>query len=384
MVRKDDGGIAEAADDDAVVKNAPAPVARSIHAISAAAANSEWEAIVADAKKTAPTFRGLSNSVEKARRKRRDAEIVGTDEYELPTEEKVVLLVARSLNDRMSLPGHFYRCLVKEHRARAEARSKDEGNAWRVTEDEKRSGDDKHLMGTGESHSSKNLPQCRDAHFVIHHVMATLIEYRPGFTLSPQLAVKMAAAVEAFVFGELYDPIFAELVGETRDLDEALMKKIGAYEIECLQRTCRGDSMACSRRKIREEDISVEALEALLRLPEARVPSDKLRYCVNFVESISSHFCGSSSNTPDVMQSVKSKVTSGPSMGADSLLKMVCEHIIVGKVPHLNAELKFLEEFATDEHVLKGKEGYALVTLQSSLRFLNLSDDIEHDVITQS
>ena len=67
-------------------------------------------------------------------------------------------------------------------------------------------------------------------------------------------------------------------------------------------------------------------------------------------------------------------------MSADYLLKMVCEHIIVAKVPRLNAELAFLEEFARDEQLLRGKEGYSLVTLQASLHFLNASNDFDADI----
>mmetsp|Transcript_6712 Transcript_6712/g.8618 ORF Transcript_6712/g.8618 Transcript_6712/m.8618 type:complete len:119 (-) Transcript_6712:40-396(-) len=76
----------------------------------------------------------------------------------------------------------------------------------------------------------------------------------------------------------------------------------------------------------------------------------------------------------------KKKKSGAQVMGADSLLKMVCEHIIVAKVPSLNAELVFLEEFARDEQLLRGKEGYSLVTLQASLHFLNASTDFNEDI----
>ena len=64
----------------------------------------------------------------------------------------------------------------------------------------------------------------------------------------------------------------------------------------------------------------------------------------------------------------------------DSLLEMVCQHIIAAKVPSLNAEIVFLEEFARDEQLLRGKEGYALVTLQASLHFLNTSTNFGRDI----
>jgi hypothetical protein len=62
---------------------------------------------------------------------------------------------------------------------------------------------------------------------------------------------------------------------------------------------------------------------------------------------------------------------------------MVCQHIIAAKVPNMNAEILFLEEFARDEQLLRGKEGYALVTLQASLHFLNTSTDFDTDIFGQ-
>ena len=53
-------------------------------------------------------------------------------------------------------------------------------------------------------------------------------------------------------------------------------------------------------------------------------------------------------------------------MCADSLLKMVCQHIVFANVSHLNAECLFLEEFAKDEQLLRGREGYALVSRYQS------------------
>eukprot|EP00797_Seminavis_robusta_P037099 Sro969_g226270.2 (122) ;mRNA; r:32229-32594 len=50
---------------------------------------------------------------------------------------------------------------------------------------------------------------------------------------------------------------------------------------------------------------------------------------------------------------------------------------------YINAEVAFLEEFARDEQLLRGKEGYALVTLQASLHFLNMSNDFERDIFGQ-
>jgi len=379
MVREGDCAASDVGGENTADKSVLTPSSRVVAVAASAVADKDWKAIVAKAKKSAPTPRGRSKYVEKERRKRRDAEIVGSEEYELPAEDKVVLLVSCSLNDRTDLPGHMFRCLVREHRARAEARRRDKEIIEMIGIGVKLEvgGNDKQ-----KDVAIPNLPQSRDARFVIQHVIATLREARPGFGISSRLEKKMATAVEALVFGELYDDVFAEIVEETRKMDDALMKKIGSYEIERLHRIGTGKAMACSKRKIQGEDVSVEALEALLRLPEARVPSEKLSFCVSFIESISSHFFGKSNDREHL--DGKENQLANRSIGADSLLKMVCEHIIVAKVPHLNAELMFLEEFSTDEHALKGKEGYTLVTLQSSLQFLNASDDIERDIIIDS
>jgi hypothetical protein len=56
---------------------------------------------------------------------------------------------------------------------------------------------------------------------------------------------------------------------------------------------------------------------------------------------------------------------------------MVCQHLIVAKVPNLNAEISFLQEFAHDDQLLRGKEGYALVTLQASLHFMNVCPNFD-------
>ena len=40
-------------------------------------------------------------------------------------------------------------------------------------------------------------------------------------------------------------------------------------------------------------------------------------------------------------------------------------------------------EFARDEQLLRGKEGYSLVTLQAALHYLNSSNDFEQDIFGQ-
>jgi len=259
--------------------------------------------------------------------------------------------------------------------------------------------------------------RCQDAHGVIKHVTATLIETRPDLNATPRLTELTNTAVEALVFGELYDFVFAEIKKEVMEKDSLLMQKIGEFEMnhylkrkyrhhqqQQLQTRPKKEEEEAEDYPITGESISVGALEALLSIPEARTPVDKLAYCVRFLEMISVHFSNdtdhydSNRNESQYLQNrqkdrneedettaaendkKKKKKSGAQVMGADSLLKMVCEHIIVAKVPSLNAELVFLEEFARDEQLLRGKEGYSLVTLQASLHFLNASTDFNEDI----
>ena len=303
------------------------------------------------------------NAADRAKKKRNqvDADIIEFGEHEIPTVDKVVLIVSRSLNDRSSLPGHVYSVLIQRHRERNGERNR--RTADRIEEAE--------LIDVVKLYSRG----CRqDAHGVIKHVTATLLEVRPGLGSTLSLTELTATAVERLVFGELYEDIYEEIVEEAAAMDEALMKKM--YEFEMEHRATResiGGEEDADRGESRgggypisQDDISIGALEALLSLPEARTPADKLDLCVRFLEEMSRHFDNARNRSK--------------AMSADYLLKMVCEHIIVSKVPRLNAELAFLEEFARDEQLLRGKEGYSLVTLQASLHFLNASKDFNADI----
>ena len=319
----------------------------------------------------------------KVRRNEVDADIVNSDEYEIAAEDKLVLIVSRSLNDRLSLPGHVYSKLVQEHKDRAEKRKSEET----AEKDEKKAADTSTHRGDNDNNDDGNdessedeepsgefsRARRQDAHGVIKYVTATLLEVRPGLGATSRFTELTASAVEGLVFGELYDAVFEEICDETKGTDDALMTKMYEFEMDhhSKRRTCMelsdgehyGD---CMEFPISDENISVEALEALLSLSETKSPVDKLDCCVKFLEAVSVHFDNAAGG--------------GKAVSADYLLKMVCEHIIVAKVPRLNAELAFLEEFARDEHLLRGKEGYSLVTLQASLHFLNASKDFDADI----
>ena len=333
----------------------------------------------------------------KIRRNEVDADIVNSDEYEIATPDKVVLIVSRSLNDRLSLPGHVYNKLIHEYRRRAEERKVEK--AAKISSDEKitetklidnndaaGNNDDGARFCDGENEEESNFCRARrqDAHGVIKHVTATLLEVRPGLGATSSLTELTASSVESLVFGELYDSVFEEICEETAQKDDALMTKMYEFESDHqARRKARMEELSDSRGwatdvddedefvdcvefPIADENISVDALEALLSMSDAKSSVDKLEFCVKFLEAISVHFDQAAGG--------------GKSVSADYLLKMVCEHIIVAKVPRLNAELAFLEEFARDEQLLRGKEGYSLVTLQASLHFLNASKDFDADI----
>jgi Vacuolar sorting protein 9 (VPS9) domain len=321
-----------------------------------------WEQICDRAKRDAPVFQGTgvlrmltaspAEKAEIAKKKRyeRDVDIVHTDEFELPTEEKVLLLVSRILNNKLSLPGHMYRALIEEYQIRSRERT---------LETISRKGEDlEKIVQLGESKDDKILDSSEirfrrlDAHAVIKHITATLLEVRPGLSYSPTITEMTATAVEALVFGEIYDSVFEEILEETSPVDVSLMERISCFLNE------RRDEL------LNLHDVSQEALLALAAIPEAHTPVDKLRYCVLFLDRLSEHF--SAPNKRAVC--------------ADLLLKQVCLHLAVANVPYMNAEITFLEEFARDEQLLRGREGYALVTLQASMHFLNSSDNFERDI----
>jgi hypothetical protein len=325
----------------------------------------------------------------KIRRNEVDADIVNSDEYEIATPDKVVLIVSRSLNDRLSLPGHVYNKLIHEYKRRAEERKIEEtdtnsnGKRKETKAIDNDNADD--ADGSDDEDDESNFCRARrqDAHGVIKHVTATLLEVRPGLGATSRLTELTASAVESLVFGELYDSVFEEICEETGYKDDALMSKMYRFESEhqarrkaCMEELSdsreegggEGDDefVDCVEFPITDENISVGALGALLSMSDAKSSVDKLEHCVKFLEAISVHFDQAAGG--------------GKAVSADYLLKMVCEHIIVAKVPRLNAELAFLEEFARDEQLLRGKEGYSLVTLQASLHFLNASNDFDADI----
>ncbi|KAL7552853.1 hypothetical protein ACHAWF_016101 [Thalassiosira exigua] len=244
-------------------------------------------------------------------RYRKDSDIIDADASELPLCEKVHLLVNRILNDKTSLPGYQYRYLVLKHKQRTTLG--DEAEAEKREESPLRS-------------------SRQDAHGIIKHVTATLLEGRPGLASSSAMTELCASAVEVLVFAELYDDAFGEKVQTKEEKDECLLGEVNM------------------------PSVSQSAIAALNALPQARTPTDKVERIVKFLEHVSDHF---------------SALFEGRHVDADTLLNMVCQHVVAANVRHFHAEVAFIEEFSGDKRLMSGKEGYALTTLQASIHYLD-------------
>ena len=327
-----------------------------------------WHDIWAEAQRTSPSSSApifsLFSTTDSIKQDRYEKTSDICEEEDIPIEEKVLLLVSRVLSDKGSFPGHVYRCLMKAFKNRCQERNELRDTLSQDKEDFPHLFDDapEESVNMGDEVKVSLSPRARreDTHGVIKYITATLLEVRPGLASTAEITETTASVVEALVFGEVYDLVYEEIAIEATEKDKHLIEKIDDFEFTRVERT---GMPLCT-----EQVVSQEAIAALKRIPENHTAVDKLRHCVAFLEKISEHFASVSSST---------------AMGADSLLKMVCQHLVAAKLPGVNAEVAFLEEFARDQQLLRGKEGYALVTLQASLHFLNMSRDFERDIFGQ-
>ena len=307
----------------------------------------------------------LSNDSLESKRRRYELhdDILATTEYEIPIMDKIFLLVSRIMNDKLSLPGHVYRYLLVFFRERCHEqgslenihKSLQEGS---VVNDKEQAYWLSDFVANPSNQGEPVLHRTRrqDAHAIIHYVTAVLLEVRPSLATSPWSTELASTAVEFLVFGEIYDSVMQEIEVEYSNKDILLLERIAEFE-----RT--QTPLEVERRK---SLISTEAIKALRNVPEADSAADKLRYIVDFMELLSHHF----------LSSVKVSTF----LDTNSLLKMVCQHILVAKVCAIHAQVAFIEEFTRDEQILRGREGYSFVTLQASLQFLNLSHDFAKDL----
>jgi hypothetical protein len=318
--------------------------------------DASWELIFQEARRT---YSGGRNSfvqslftharhVATRDRYGREVDIVEVAESELPTSDKVLLLVSRILNNKNSLAGHVYRYLVEAFRIRAtqDCYSKLSSYDEHATMEARRhiiSGDGSSMIApVTRPQAADPIPVSsstrtrQDTHAIIKYITAALLETRPGLGCSDAMTEMTATAVESFVFGEVYDMVIAEIIAENATLDDRLLTKIRNFELrmeveEIVDITNLPNRFVCSNM----------AVEALRCLPEAHTAVDKLRSCVYFLEEISESCSRTGSQT----------------FGADSLLPMVCQHIVAAKVPTINAEVSFLEGKTTviSHHVFLSK-----------------------------
>jgi hypothetical protein len=291
-----------------------------------------------------------------------DTDIVNATEVD--TREKVLLLVARNLNDKRSYAGFMYRSLIKEHKQRSEPQCQQEECDEKITDTavppsdagvDGRSPSQTQSQNDGTSNDEDteanpllilSCPQNAktDAHAVIIKVTEALLKTQRSLSASGALREMTTDAVEIFILGELYQSIFDAIVVDTEDRDNALDKKI-----EELGNEIDPSDMI--------QGVSCEAVKMIQSLGSSCSAVEKLECFVTFLEFISDSW-------------------SGGAMDADSLLGRVCCHIVLARVPNIHAEVMFAEEFAKDEQLLRGKLGYALVTMQASLHILGNSPNI--------
>jgi hypothetical protein len=269
---------------------------------------------------------------------------------ELDTEEKVLLLVSRSLNDKTSLPGYMFRYLMEEHRKRVEKR-RNVSLASNRTEDNMNTGSNniKISDATDPVSALYTRESRQDAHAIILYVTTAFLEVRPEVRSCQRFMDLAKDSVEIVVLSELYQSIFEEIIAEVSSKDISLTAKIGQFELS------PSHNLLCVK-------CSSDAIEALQSIAKYHSPIQKLEIFVTFLELISVMYSTCTGNSDGSSSSI---------INADSLLTCVCRHIILAKVDNLNAEVGFVEEFSKDEHLLRGKSGYALVTMQASLHVLN-------------
>ena len=162
------------------------------------------------------------------------------------------------------------------------------------------------------------------------------------------MATKVAVAVDALVFGQLYEEVFADAKRLCAPEDKILNDKVMAF------------FKNLSREKYEEilKEASDPAIEALRYVStKCHTAPDKLAMCVKALEYMDGD----------------------RGLSGDELLTRFIQHVTVmmrgsGKVMCVNealhADLKMIEEFCQDDILCLGKEGYAMAIFQSGLMFL--------------
>jgi len=286
---------------------------------------------------------GKKDTSSSSKAQRSDSDIINLEEEQCPISEKVMLIVNRCLGDENTVPGHVYRVLVKEFKRRHGGSDTSESD----NPDEPAALSPSILI---------MAPPTSDAHGVISHVTEVLLNNKELLKGGGKRVIAMTeTAVDGIVFGELYHYVYAEICKVTKKKDEELNNKIDKYLVTRLLES-KTDAAREEIDKSEQEGLSPAALLALRTLSSAHTAVDKLACCVRALEDISSMGVG------------------GKGVDADSLLKLLCRHIVFSKCLNLNADVMFMEEFARDKHLMIGKDGYALVTVQAAVHFLGAMD----------
>ena len=159
------------------------------------------------------------------------------------------------------------------------------------------------------------------------------------FAVADDDGAPIVAATDALVAEATYIHAFTALVRRNRDADATLERVLAA----------RGGAGEGAARSVRR------GAAALAKIGAGRDAHAKLRALVFCLEAL-----GDSDE--------------GPPVTADVLLPRAVACVAEAKVPHLRAELAYVDAFARDD-VLLGAEGYALTTLSCALDVLADGDD---------
>jgi len=339
-----------------------------------------------------------SNNLQKQIHQEKTKSIINTEENELSDEEKINLLISRVITDQYSNVGRVYRGLIEFfyervhlrdlHTATVEdlsscvAAKVKENNGTSEVETDKRENNDAasttpYQEQKQEDNSIITIHRERriDAHAVIHYTIQTLFESKPNLeqSNSPNPSSNVVSTlckniIEALILGELYTSLQQEIRLEMYHKDNALSSTIHLF----LNKTWKEDENGAEDGKMTyPESISIQALDSICALPEARSANTKLNCCMHFIECISLSYSKQQQNSTATTPQTTDTTNVTTLMCTDSLLTLVCQHIIYAQIPFLNADIAFVEEFIRDEQLHKGKEGYVLVTIQASLSFLN-------------
>ena len=300
----------------------------------------EWQQYYHEAEKSSPkSTLGILSTLRRGpaqKRYQRSSDIVQEPDDEIDTTDKVVVVVSKTLSDKNSVPGHVYRELIEKFKERCK-----QCPLPNARED------------SPDGYKNFTNRRRRDAKSIISLVTASFLETRPSFGNTKSLLSLTLSAVEIFVLMHIYELVMDEIRWDKSKEDANLTAKLQEM------------TPAIEHFEQHSNHLSREAIDALKMLPKFRSSLEKVKCCASLVDHISEQFAAA----------VGSHV-----MSADQLLKLVSQHLMVAQIPFLNTELAFLDSFAEDERYARGMEGYALVTVQAAVHYLNECPDLECDL----